>query len=109
MGGARVIFADDYHLLRILFIMERILCNSLARGFFSPYTMWEFFECLKNCLPNGAKILAPFKSKMSTDFGRARAFLRSAVNEKSVHDYLSALIWDKVVLFTFSFRSESDV
>lgn len=70
---------------------------------------------MKDSLPDGAKIIAPVKNKQQTDLGRARLFLRIALNDGCLHEvrrgcsvfsflifffffllqYLSALLWNR--------------
>jgi hypothetical protein len=40
----KVLVLDDYYVVRMLFLLERILSFGLAKGFFSPFTLWEVFE-----------------------------------------------------------------
>ncbi len=43
---------------------------------------------LKDSLPDGAKVIAPIRNKQQTDLGRARLFLRLALNDGCLHEVM---------------------
>lgn len=91
-NGAKII-CDDFYALRLLLALERLLSADLSRGFFSPFTLWEIFDCLRSCLPDGAALLAPIRSRCSSDVGRSRVFLRVALNDGGFSLFFLSLVF----------------
>ncbi len=63
------IVLDDYYAVRMLFLLERILCFGLSKGFFSPFTLWEVIEgsLRKNLRKNGSVFRFLCHSKFHQD------------------------------------------
>eukprot|EP00002_Diphylleia_rotans_P035445 TRINITY_DN7732_c0_g1_i3.p1 TRINITY_DN7732_c0_g1~~TRINITY_DN7732_c0_g1_i3.p1 ORF type:complete len:1099 (-),score=227.76 TRINITY_DN7732_c0_g1_i3:95-3391(-) len=77
-------------------VLEQVLQGGFKEhGFLRTRTIWSFFENLKSCIPDGSKVIQRISSlqHLRTPRGKLRAFLRLALNEKALFDYISALFY----------------
>lgn len=67
----------------------------LDLGLFGTTYPWHYIENLDKCLPGAEKdIIKRVKETNKGNIGRGRVFLRLCLNEKSLGEYLRALIWN---------------
>ena len=91
---------------QLLYVLEQILFVDVkrgGRGFFGSVfggasedeCVWKWFRNLEKCLPDTSISVKRAEMAAETPIGRIRAFLRDSLNEKTLHDSLRALCWDK--------------
>eukprot|EP01132_Coremiostelium_polycephalum_P011211 gene11211-13736_t len=89
-------------LLKICYYVEKILSNNLKDvNFIGGTFMWDFIQNLPKCLPGTSKIIELSKDCSKTSIGRGRIFIRLALNDGELGDYLSALYSNKELLRSF--------
>lgn len=83
---------------RLCFILDKILNYGLKDvSIFGKTLIWDYFSCLPECLPSGDELISKIKTWMKTDLGRGRVFIRYALNEQSLNQYMEALMWNKEI------------
>ncbi len=103
-----VFFEDNIFALRLCFVVEKVLhfgLNSIS--IFSTTTPWDYLQHLPRCLPDGSNIVEWSKSSYKTAIGRTRIFIRIALNENALSDYLGALAWNQEITRSVSFVSST--
>lgn len=96
-----VFFEDNHRALKLCLILEQILSHKLASmHIFQKTTFWDFVKHLPACLPSKEiqEKIAEIEEMDKSDIGRARLFLRVALNDGALHEFLSALIWNQEIL-----------
>eukprot|EP01133_Synstelium_polycarpum_P012613 gene12613-14803_t len=88
-------------LLKICFYVEKIL----SEGIKGQTVMWDFLQNLPKCLPDTARIIELSKDCSRSSVGRGRIFIRLALNEGGLADYLSALLYSQDVVKNPEFSS----
>eukprot|EP00008_Paramoeba_atlantica_P009956 CAMPEP_0201480396 /NCGR_PEP_ID=MMETSP0151_2-20130828/4881_1 /ASSEMBLY_ACC=CAM_ASM_000257 /TAXON_ID=200890 /ORGANISM="Paramoeba atlantica, Strain 621/1 / CCAP 1560/9" /LENGTH=536 /DNA_ID=CAMNT_0047862231 /DNA_START=41 /DNA_END=1648 /DNA_ORIENTATION=+ len=78
--------------LRLCFCLERILSHHLKSGIFSKATVWDFVENLPKCLPATGEVIDQIRKRCRTPQGRGRAFIRDALKEGRLSEYIGALV-----------------
>lgn len=94
-GGTLLVLTDETPLTATLcYCLEHLLSHGMKDvGFFSSTVLWHYVENLARCLPGSQSkdLLHRIRETSKTDTGRGRLFLRAALNEGSLQEYLSAL------------------
>lgn len=107
-GGRSLLATElDFHVKTLCTVLEQVLCHGLkyrnvekksstirqvtdlVLGNAEQYTLWD---CIQDLLTNHERERYELLRQIWTDRGRARAWLRSAINERSLERYMSALI-----------------
>eukprot|EP01116_Phalansterium_solitarium_P019977 TRINITY_DN5764_c0_g1_i1.p1 TRINITY_DN5764_c0_g1~~TRINITY_DN5764_c0_g1_i1.p1 ORF type:complete len:610 (+),score=192.92 TRINITY_DN5764_c0_g1_i1:183-2012(+) len=91
-------------LARLCFVIEKILSHDMKdTSVFSKTTFWDFLENLPKCLPGmeAKTFIALVKDLNKGSLGRGRIFIRMALNEKLLAEYLRALIWHPNLVSTY--------
>ncbi|CAH1401490.1 unnamed protein product [Nezara viridula] len=107
-GGRSLLATElDFHVKTLCTVLEHVLCHGLkyrslekksstirqvtdlVLGNAEQYTLWD---CIQHLLTNHERERYELLRQIWTDRGRARAWLRSAINERSLERYMSALI-----------------
>ena len=91
------IFQDsDIVALRLCYIIEKVASHGLMdRGVFSKTTIWDYVQNLGKCLPGGQSAVDKASKEAKTPIGKGRVFIRVSLNECSLADYMSSLIWNE--------------
>ena len=63
--------------------------------FFGQTLPYDYIQNLPKCLPHSPKIVEQSKQLGKTVVGRGRVFIRLALNEGSLAEYVNALMWNK--------------
>jgi len=96
-SGDALIFEDLPALNETLFHLEAILVHGLRQPFFGSVSLWDFVCNVERCLPGTKDVITTSRTTAKTGHGRSRLFIRLALNDKSLADYLSALVWDEKI------------
>jgi RUN domain len=91
-------FTEDWPAVKVvLSILEQVLADNLKSvAIFRATTGFDFLEnSLAKCMPNVDATLKRVRSIARTGNGRLRVFLRLALNEGALADYISALAWNQ--------------
>ena len=78
---------------RLCIVLEKCLQFQIKDGIFSRTFFWDYVQLLDECVPDGKRVINLVKRYASTPHGRSRIFLRVALNEGALAEYLSALVW----------------
>ncbi|KAL6067256.1 Differentially expressed in FDCP 8, variant 2 [Balamuthia mandrillaris] len=89
-------FCERHDLAQHLcFLLEQVLSHGLNNtAFFGTSCFWSYVQHLESSLPGTGTIVKTAKKLGRSDLGKGRLFLRLALNEGSIHEYLSALLWN---------------
>tara|TARA_R110002050_G_scaffold42687_5_gene102637 strand:+ start:254 stop:874 length:621 start_codon:yes stop_codon:yes gene_type:complete len=89
------LFQDHPHAARLCYTLEKILSHGLRdTAVFGKTYFWNYVKNLNVCLPSTSSTLESIRDMTSSTCGRGRLFLRMALNERALADYMSALVWN---------------
>jgi hypothetical protein len=89
-----VLIDDNANVKLICYLIEKILLHGVKTSFFGATREWKYLEHLNQCLPGTDAFLHQVRALGNSDCARTRLFIRLALNENSLGDYLSALAWN---------------
>jgi len=93
-----LITKDTPNVLSFVYCLEQILSHGLKDvSFFGTTYLWNYLENIDKCLPGTQKTLKIVKELSKTDIGRGRTFIRVAMNEDCLAEYLNGLWWNKEI------------
>jgi len=86
--------------------LSNALQNSGSATAFAAYTrkksgkkvgssFWKYVSNLDECLPNTSYVIENISGRTLNNRARGRMFIRFALNESSLHDFLCALAWNR--------------
>ncbi|XP_037896632.1 RUN and FYVE domain-containing protein 2 isoform X4 [Glossina fuscipes] len=93
----RMLDSDHLPLQHFFIVIEHVLGHGLRtkKGLLGPRKeLWDLLQCVENYCPEAQDITASVRDlpTVRTHIGRARAWLRIALMQKKLADYLQALI-----------------
>jgi len=102
VSPSSVVLDKNPYLLKICFCVEKILNNNLKDvNFIGQTLMWDFLQNLPKCMPGTTEIVELAKDCSKTSLGRGRVFIRLALNEGSLGDFISALCFSSDILKSY--------
>ncbi|KYR00061.1 RUN domain-containing protein [Tieghemostelium lacteum] len=93
---------NNPYLLKVCFSVEKILSHHLKDvNIIGQTTIWDFLQNLPKCLPGTSGVIDMSKECSKTSIGRARVFIRSALNTGTLGDYISSLTFNNDLMKTY--------
>mmetsp|Transcript_26502 Transcript_26502/g.36942 ORF Transcript_26502/g.36942 Transcript_26502/m.36942 type:complete len:206 (-) Transcript_26502:30-647(-) len=90
---------DNPYAAKLCFVLEKILSHGLIdTAIFGKTYFWAFVKNIDECLPSTQAIVTAVCSATRSSCGKGRVFLRLVLNQKSLADCLSALVWNRVLV-----------
>lgn len=100
-GDAVTVLETNYPSVdRFCSVLESILCHGIRD---SNRSYWPFFQQVHSCLPGMEPVLSRIArlEHVTSSLGRGRAFVRAALNDHALAEYLRALVWKPDLIHRF--------
>jgi serine/threonine protein phosphatase PrpC len=100
-ASANPVVQESDHVLRLLYLLERIVSHGLKQvQFFGATTPWHVLAQLPTCLPGTDAFVDQVRdwAPTNSDVARGRVALRAALNDGALVAYLNALCFNQPLM-----------